>query len=48
MVKTNVVGIFIQLNTNKEIITSVGKDVKKLEHSYTAGENVKQYIHFVK
>ena len=38
----------IRMVTNKEIITSVGKDVKKLEHSYTASENVKQYIHFVK
>lgn len=29
-----------------ETVTSVGGDVKKLESSYIAGENVKSYSHF--
>ena len=28
--------------------TSIGRDVEKLEHSYTAGENEKLYNHFGK
>ena len=50
-IKTTVKYHFTPINmatSKSQIIINVGKDLEKLEFSYTSGENVKWYSHFGK